>query len=231
MVTIAGAAGSAIDNRRVGIGEGRMRISVSSALGFTILLSAARLTGEERPPHPDANEPVGIQVVTYEGDGCTTATPVITDDKEAFTLIFDDFITSVQPGGARKTKRKCKVTLQVTVPKGWTYALSSVDFRGYAMLEAGVSARQLNTYHIQGEGPERSVSLDTRGPLDDTFAVRDVGGPVVQPQFARCGKGKFVKITTDVTVERPPGDNVSSGFLALDSVDGQVYHMLWKRCP
>lgn len=173
---------------------------------------------------------VSIDSVTTEGKGCPAGSAVVSLSADAtlFTVIFSSFSVEIGPGVAKRfAQRRCKVHVKLTVPKGWAYALESVDFRGYANLDAGVAAIRRAKYHISGETPEKVVSADLVGDRDDDYFVRDLGDD--EGYWSNCGKGKNLKIVTelDLTSTNPAG----RGLFTVDSVDGETYHLAWKRCP
>jgi hypothetical protein len=174
---------------------------------------------------------IGIEQLTYNGNGCPPGSTVVdvSPDGEAFTVIFSTMVAEVAPGAdATHQKLKCKLHAKVRVPQGWSYAISSVDFRGFVALEPGVTASEQAKYHMSGESPETTKALTWNGAVEEDFNVRDVGGasPVY---WSRCGKGKNLMITTELNISNQARPD-ASGFMVVDTVDGQVYHLLWKRC-
>ncbi len=210
-----------------------MRNTLSWSLGILVVLLAARPSIGAGPVH-ERPDTFGIDGITIQGDECPggAATDVSTD-REAFTVIFSNFLAQVDPT-THQAKAKCKVTLKMNVPAGWSYAVTSVDFRGFVSLEPGVTATKQTRYHMAAQGkdktPERGPVFTWNGPFEEDFAVRDIGD-LTEPYWSRCGKGKVFQISTDVTLTNPNGNAAASGFLALDSIDGQVFPVQWRHCP
>jgi hypothetical protein len=174
---------------------------------------------------------VRIESISYDGDGCPPGSlaAALSDDGLAFTLSYSEMVASVGPGtGAADKSRRCQIQATVTVPPGWSYALASVDFRGFASLQPGVVAHQQSTYHISGESPEKSDAVTWTGAFEDDFQIRDLGAGT-EPYFSRCGKGKNLKITTRIDVDNH-GDKKATGLLAVDTLDGEIYHLVWQTC-
>ena len=86
---------------------------------------------------------VYIQDITYNGSGCPIGTVAenVSDDNQAFTLTFSDYIAEAGPGvSIRDGRRNCQVTLDLHVPQGWQFSLASFDYRGYVFLDEGMQA-------------------------------------------------------------------------------------------
>ncbi len=192
-----------------------------------IAICGGSLASADAPPGPG----IAIEQLTYSGNGCPPGSTVldVSPDGEAFTVIFSTMVVEVVPGvAAQPQKLKCKLHAKVNVPAGWSYAISNVDFRGFVALEPGVTAAEEARYHMSGESPESTKALTWAGSVEEDFNVRDVGAasPIY---WSKCGKGKNLMIATEIRISNQ-GHPDASGFMVLDSIDGQIYHLLWKRC-
>jgi hypothetical protein len=108
---------------------GEVGISSVSVEGNTVGALASGMRGA-----PEALAATG-------GSGCK-ANSVSTNfngDRTVLTLIFNDFIASLGPSvPAQQNRRFCSVNLKMKVPKGWTFQVNTVDWRGYVDLDRGV---------------------------------------------------------------------------------------------
>ncbi len=198
------------------------------AIGWLVLLVGAAAQAKPKGP---ATGTVRIESIRYDGDGCPpgSVAAALSDDGLAFTLSYSEMVASAGPGsGAGEQSRRCQVQATLTVPPGWSYALASVDFRGFASLQPGVVAQQQSTYHISGESPEKSEAVSWSGAFEDNFQIRDLGAGG-EPYFSRCGKGKHLQITTRIDVDNR-ADKKATGLLAVDTLDGEIYHLVWQSC-
>src|SRR5688572_12725799 len=85
-------------------------------------------------PPPDK---IVIKVATVNGSGCPrgTAAVAVSPDNTAFTVTYSDYLAQVGGGAPSNAFRKnCQLNLIVHVPGGFTYAIASVDYRGFASL-------------------------------------------------------------------------------------------------
>jgi len=172
-----------------------------------------------------------IERISYSGAGCPagSASAAATDDGGAFIVIFSQMAAQAGPSVAGDAaKQGCEVHLQLSVPKGWSYALTSVDFHGFVALDPGAVASQAMTYHISGESPESTAAFNWQGPLQDEYAIANIGG-AAPPYWSRCGGGKNLTIKTTLTVGAGPSRDASA-LLELDDVDGQIFHLSWQSC-
>jgi uncharacterized protein DUF4360 len=116
-----------------------------------------------------------IESVDYVGTGCAgTAATGISPDKQAVTSTFSDFVAAAGPGTDRDAaNRNCLLMMQINVPAGWSYALQSVDYRGFAGLEAGVTASRRAVYLISGSPVHTTPTVRFKGA---TVRTRPVPG-------------------------------------------------------
>ena len=199
---------------------------------FTALVLAGALASPAHAPAADTT-PVGVTLesVRAQGAGCGAEDVVvdISPDGQALTVLFSKLGVEVVPGAPAQARTECRLDLRFNVPKHWSYALENVDFRGFVFLEPGVTAEQTTRFHIQGEAPETGVSASFVGETEESdylLQARAVDGPLA---WSRCGKGKFVKLSTTVAVSNARAPS-GTGMLQVTSADAQVYHLRWRRC-
>jgi hypothetical protein len=172
-----------------------------------------------------------IERIDCSGEGCPPASvsASATADAGAFIVLYSRMYAQAAPNvDAAFAKRKCQLHLQLAVPKGWSYALTAVDFRGFAALDASVDASEESSYHMSGESPETTAAFRRHGAFEDEFAVEDIGANA-PPYWSRCGGGKNLMITTTIAVDAG-ANRAGSGLLELDDVDGQLFHVAWRPC-
>jgi hypothetical protein len=157
-----------------------------------------------------------IERIDYSGEGCPPA---------SVSRMYAQAAPNVDAAFA---KRKCQLHLQLAVQKGWSYALTAVDFRGFAALDASVDASEESSYHMSGESPDTTAAFRWHGAFEDEFAVEDIGANA-PPYWSRCGGGKNLMITTTIAVDAG-AHRAGSGLLELDDVDGQLFHVGWRPC-
>lgn len=190
--------------------------------------------GGWRTPPPDK---IVIEIATVNGSGCPagTAAVAISPDNTAFTVTYSDYVALVGLGSKPTDFRKnCQLNLNVHVPQGFTYAIASADYRGFAHLEKGASAVQRASYYFQGSPQTAAYSHRFGGPLDDSWQATDTVA-VAALVWAPCGETRNFNINTEIRVNAGTSDPArTTSFMTMDSTDGSVntvYHLAWKHCP
>ncbi|MEU6222961.1 DUF4360 domain-containing protein [Streptomyces sp. NPDC047042] len=182
-------------------------------------------------PPPDK---IVINVATVNGSGCPagTAAVAVSGDNTAFTVTYSDYLAQVGGNSDPTAFRKnCQLNLKVHVPAGFTYAIASADYRGFASLQRGASAIQRASYYFQGSSSTAFRTHTYNGPLNDNWQATDITD-WAQLVYAPCGVQRNFNINTELRVNA--GTSTGTSFMAMDSTDGDintVYHLAWQRCP
>jgi hypothetical protein len=174
--------------------------------------------------------------VRVNGSGCRKqdTAVAISPDNEAFTVTYVEYLARVGPGTKKKDARKdCKLTLRMSTPRGFTYAIARTDFRGVAIVSDGASAVERATYRFQGSPERARMQHAFPGPFDDVWRTTDVIDESAW-DFGRCGKERSLTIDTELEVSAGSSDpETTDSMIAMDSTDGSVstvYHFVWRSC-
>ncbi|WP_395292525.1 DUF4360 domain-containing protein [Kitasatospora hibisci] len=197
-------------------------------------LTASPASAGTLPTPPDK---IVIDVATVNGSGCPagTAAVAVSADNTAFTVTYSSYLAQVGVGSKPTDFRKnCQLSLVVHVPQGFTYAIASADYRGFAHLEKGASGTQRANYYFQGQAQTAYQNHRFNGPADDNWQATDVVD-VAALVYAPCGEQRNFNINTELRVGAGTSDTSrTTSFMTMDSTDGDintVYHMAWKHCP
>ncbi|MGW2819855.1 DUF4360 domain-containing protein [Streptomyces sp. NPDC001443] len=183
-------------------------------------------------PPPDK---IVITVATVNGSGCPQGTTAVavSEDNTAFTVTYSNYLA--QAGGNSDPtafRKNCQLNLVVHVPQGFTYAIASADYRGFAALESGASATQRASYYFQGSPATAYRSHPFSGPLNDNWEATD-STDWAQLVWAPCGVQRNFNINTELRVNAGTSSPGKVSFMTMDSTDGDistVYHLAWKDC-
>ncbi|MFJ9798243.1 DUF4360 domain-containing protein [Streptomyces sp. NPDC101145] len=209
--------------------------ATAALVGATLLApgpAGAAGGGAAAPP-----DKIVIEIATVNGSGCPagTAAVAVAPDNTAFTVTYSQYLAQVGVGSKPTDFRKnCQLNLIVHVPQGFTYAVASADYRGYAHLERGAWATQKASYYFQGSPDTAARQHPFRGPYDNNWQVTDETdwGQLV---WAPCGVKRNFNINTELRVNGGTSDTAkTNSFIAMDSTDGDirtVYRLAWKECP
>ncbi|WP_438293178.1 DUF4360 domain-containing protein [Streptomyces sp. HUAS TT7] len=208
--------------------------------GATAAFLASSLFTQAAPVAPSSiiapPDKIVIEVATVNGSGCPigTAAVAVAPDNTAFTVTYSQYLAQVGAGSKPTDFRKnCQLNLIVHVPQGFTYAIASADYRGFAHLENGASATQKASYYFQGSPDTASRTHPFNGPYDNDWQATDSTdwGQLV---WAPCGVQRNFNINTELRANAGTSDPKTNSFIAMDSTDGNIqtiYHLAWKECP
>ncbi|MQS17666.1 DUF4360 domain-containing protein [Streptomyces kaniharaensis] len=212
-----------------------MLLRVLAATGVAASLFSSPAFGADSLPTPP--DRIVIDVATVNGSGCPagTAAVAVSPDNTAFTVTYSSYLAQVGVGSKPTDFRKnCQLNLRVHVPQGFTYAIASADYRGFAHLEAGATAAQRASYYFQGQPETTYRTHRFSGPRDDNWQATDTVD-IAALVFAPCGEQRNFNINTELRVGAGSSDPASTtSFMTMDSTDGSintVYHLAWKQCP
>jgi len=205
-------------------------------IGATMIASlAATGAAASAAPAPQPDDKMVIDVVAANGSGCPrgSADVTVSPDSKAFTVTYSEFTAQVGAGAkATDFRKNCQLALNVHVPQGYTYAIASTDYRGFAHLERGASGTETAHYYFQGEPRTTKIRHSFAGPLDGDWQRTDKVG-VSSLSFLPCGEERYLNVNTELRVDRGWSDKKKASFLTMDSTDGNldtVYHVAWKKC-
>ncbi|MCT2593220.1 DUF4360 domain-containing protein [Streptomyces sp. N2-109] len=211
------------------------------ASGAAAALFASTLSVQSQqasPPYFDEvpDDEIVITVATVNGSGCPqgTAAIAVSPDNKAFTVTYSDYLAQVGVGSSPIDFRKnCQLNLVMHVPQGFTYAIASVDYRGYAYLEDGASSMQKASYYFQGSPETTDYTHTYDGPYNDNWQATDET-EWASLVWAPCGELRNFNINTELRVNAGTSNTEeTTSFMTMDSTDGAVgttYHFAWKKC-
>jgi hypothetical protein len=203
----------------------------------TLVSGPASATGFLGLPVPPPIDRIVIDVVTVNGTGCPagTAALAVSPDNTAFTVTYSAYTAQVGVGATPTDWRKnCQLNIVVHVPQGFTYAISKVDYRGFASLAQGASAVERANYYFQGQSQTAYIAHNFAGPLGDDWQTSDEV-PIAALIWAPCGALRNLNINTELRAVAGTSDTTkTTSFITMDSTDGALnttYHFSWATCP
>jgi hypothetical protein len=208
--------------------------AIGSALVSSLLTATPAMAGPPvAQPPPDH---IVIDVVTANGSGCPRGTTAVavSPDNTALTVTYSAYLAQVGPDAKDTDFRKnCQLNLNVHVPNGLTFAVISVDYRGFAHLARGASALQQANYYFQGQSLTQRLRKTYHGPMDNDWQTTDSAG-IAERVYRPCGVQRNLNINTELRVSAGSSDpRRSASFITMDSTDSSistVYHLTWKKC-
>jgi hypothetical protein len=171
------------------------------------------------------------RAVAYNGSGCPAGMATSFYDEESMTLAvqFSDYALDLEPPQTFLTKN-CIITVQIRAPAGMTYAITRVQYRGFAVVPP--SARATLSTEVSFSGfpiGDRTQPIANR--MAEPWVILD-DVPANQRQYAACGSTQNVTIRTRLNLygATPP----MSAHLSLESLEGGVAPVRvafdWRPC-
>jgi hypothetical protein len=214
------------------------------ALAFSLLTASAAFAEERLPvnsvdsiPVLVPSEPITIERIQYNGTGCPLGTVAqnVSDDKQAFTLTFSEFIAESGPGISLAQGRKnCIATVTLNIPAGWQYSVANFYYRGFMQLDEGVKAEHSVDYSFEGQGRTSRFASTMSGPYESDYVYSDSVG-IATTVWSPCGVSRALNLNTKIRVANTNTAYYpeARGFITNDSIDGQitqVFGLTWRRC-
>ncbi|MDT4994040.1 MAG: hypothetical protein QOH97_3932 [Actinoplanes sp.] len=206
--------------------------ALSAAAVLAAALVAPATAAQAAPPQ----DQMVIDVVSANGSGCPDDTAVVTvsPDNTAFTISYSQYTAQVGVGAPPTAFRmNCQIGLNVHVPQGFTYAIASAQYRGFAHLEPGAYGSESANYYFQGEPQSTKKRHNFYGPLDIDWQANDYIG-VGALSFLRCGERRYLNINTELRLSAGTSNRwTTTSLLTMDSTDASldtIYHVAWRHC-
>jgi len=202
---------------------------------------------------PDSSQ-IFVRTIRAQGTGCQpgSVSTAISPDAKIFSLLFDRY--EIRAGGSdpKVDKKTCEIDVEFSVPSGWSFTLSSADYRGFADVQAGATAfhEVLYTFdkfqNFAGTGVAPGFSSSSskefvpRPPVGRTgsfsFSAREFRGPLSQEYsihnelpvqklaWSPCDSSatKTLRISTALLARVLNAKSSARAMLSLDSVDGAL---------
>ncbi|KAF9474913.1 hypothetical protein BDN70DRAFT_884344 [Pholiota conissans] len=211
--------------------------------GTLLAFALASFAAPQRDTSPPVTVPVSVPAppgfnitgLGVNGSGCPPGSTyyLLNVDKTAVTVTFSQFFAEAGPGISISSNRKnCQLTFGVNVPPGFTYGVSTVDYRGYYQLDKGVTASQQSIYYFQGQLTQATARSDLVGPVDGAdYTYRDEFD-LVSTVTSPCGVSSVMNIQSDLRTSNSANPK-GAGYIATDSIDTALtttFNFQWQKC-
>lgn len=147
-----------------------------------------------------------------------------------------------------ESRKNCQLNIKIDFDPGFSFAIYSADYAGWADLDAGVTGTIKSTYYFSGEtdqvcprfpplqsiesntnsARQTSVSSSLSGPFHGKYYKQD-NVPVVQ--WSPCGGDAMFNVNSEVALT--PLASAANGLLAATREGGRFTNNLyfaWKKC-
>jgi hypothetical protein len=203
--------------------------TVATAAAMLVSLAATAAV----PSSSTASTPpprITVEVVSANGSGCPSGSAHVsaTPGGTSFKVTYSRFTASAGPGAAAVDFRKnCQLALDVSGPKGWTWAISRVVDAGSANLQSGATGVQATSFYWSGNSRTGRVSHAFTGPVSGPWQ-RSKKIAKKQLVYVPCGQDRFLNINFELRVSA--GSATGRNALTMDATSGSVFHVVRRKC-
>jgi hypothetical protein len=216
------------------------KITQASAALFAAFLTTQALAIDPAPVEPIATVPENVKIrsIQYNGNGCPSMTPDILGSNESgghqLALSIPPMIAEWGPGISKVESRKsCVISLDLDVPEGWQYALSTFETRGFADLDAGIKGEITLTNFFEGSASSQRHVMHFQGPYTSDFGIKE-SLPFTTQQWSRCDVSRKLNILLASRLNQTQPNPNSQGLLVVGSEWESAafkFAFAWRRCP
>ena len=229
--------------------KNKMNLTVALA---TLLLSPMLLLAKQPTEiaRDEIPSDVKVSVENISGTGCPegTARVVLSPDSSVMSVLFDQFITEINPGeGERRVKKNCQISLRISYSGQYRVAIVGSDIRGYAGIPEG-GRSVIKVQHIPAFAADHPMwrRMDLRenlvGPINEDLFMEVKFKD--RPGWSRCGteasNAGFTLMGINMIIESANRSKTESLITTIDSMDsnasaGLQYRLAWMpdkvKCP
>ncbi|KAL6706441.1 hypothetical protein ACN47E_005547 [Coniothyrium glycines] len=196
---------------------------------FTTLALAALSTAlPQASPAPPSFK---IKNVISGGSGCPQGSIDIdwTDNKILPIYFTKDFTARVgRTADIVDSRKNCQINLSLSFSPGYSFAVYSADYAGYADLDAGVTGTVQSTYYFSGYTDQVSAALTIPGPYKGKYNKSD---DVAISVWSPCEGSAALNVNSEVALT--PLAGAGSGVLTSTKETGKFgtnVYIKWKQC-
>lgn len=185
---------------------------VLSSLAATLVALTFASSSFAQSPNPNS---IYVTSIAYEGSGCPQGSvgSSFANDRESFTLIFDQFVPSTGPSvPSTEAKKDCELTLRLNVPPTFQGGEITFDYRGYSSLAAGMTANHKRKYSAS----KTSATTALVGSVARDYLFSD---PVAFTKVKSCDGTPCLVAKIKLAVKK---SDTALGQMTVDSIDGEV---------
>jgi len=188
--------------------------------------------GEEEYPKPPKAIITGF---SYSGTGCpsNSVAGMYEPDFTSLTLGFDAYVASAGPlTPIGESRKNCQLIIGFEYTPGWKYAILTTEYRGYLLLDEGVSALQRSDYWFDGDTDKTFFYSTWDGPYEEDYNFSDDVEKEIATWSPCDSSANNLYINTQIRVNNMKNRD-GSGLITTDTITQRVTHVygvVWERC-
>jgi len=209
-----------------------MKFSTSIPLFLAAFASAAPIEDSSNA-EPDLSG-IYVKDIKYNGSGCPvgSVSSQFSDNRKIFTITFNKYEANIGPNVQLRSdaRKNCQLNLKMNYPSGYQYSVVGFITRGYADIDAGVTAEIGSIYYFSGQSQQTTSRNKIQGPFHASYTKED-NINVATAVWSPCDAQGMANINTDIRLVAT--DRNAAGSLTVDSIDGKFetkieYKLNWR---
>lgn len=178
-----------------------------------------------------------ITSVQLQGAGCdeTTAAVSFSPDLQDLSILFDNYILEAGAQNVNirtlRSELNCQVKVGIRIPRGWSFAFSGVDYRGFADIPRGVDGYQRLIFQNPMSPMVSMREARFRGPASSNY---EFSGRQKRLIWSVCGQTHLdITLLSVLGVQYHMRGHYPDALVALDSQDmslKQSLQIVWRQC-
>lgn len=184
-------------------------------------------------PIVDDSKPLGVTVgnFTFGGLGCPaeTAYSFYIEQEQKLVLEFEElFVQTGQGLNSTDSRKSCNLNIELVYPKGWSFAVSKVEYFGFLNIPKSFTAIQSSKVFFTQE-PTYNTSVTFAGPKKNLYD-KEVAIEAELMVWSKCGSVESLNVQTTAELL---GDENKDALMSVDFDSGRVRHLYsveWKKC-
>ncbi|GGK20476.1 hypothetical protein GCM10010124_11360 [Pilimelia terevasa] len=170
-----------------------------------------------------------IVSATGAGPGCRQGAYLasVSEDAQAFLILYDDFRAEVPSGGRYGDFTNCSLLLNVDVPERMSYSLTKVVHEGSGRMTRHARIALMSNVFFVGQAQPVPTVNDRLVADDDKhhgfLSVEEIGAP----QWSECGRDSLLRVFSGLRAEAPAGGRAEAYFGGTTS---ETLHFRTRSC-
>ena len=168
--------------------------------------------------------------ITHGGTGCpqeTTVEAEIGTDGQSVHIMFEDYQVDVSSETNPIAQKTCTISLPLSLPAGWQYAVATIEYHNALSLTDGVAARRRAEVFFQGsEGIEFVNQYQGFAAHDYTLNLR-VDLEPDRRVWSRCNTQRNLNVQTGIRSNNTD-NRTSTGRFGERSPT--IYTLVFRQC-
>lgn len=172
-----------------------------------------------------------LDTPSFYGTGCNSsnARATLSPNGQQISILFDDYIVSAEGRFEPAIDRKnCDVNIPIRAPHGFSVALFTIDYRGFAALDSSSRLSFTADYSLSGRSSRR-YSREFQGPMNDNYTFRNEIRAELDV-WSACGGTLNLRTQSSMIAEAPAGGQAQGSIDSMDIQSGIIYSFQFRRC-